>query len=388
MRADSRDDLVVDGLCPDRELIGRHLLVPVAPEQRGGDGSFVLRSARDVDDGVVHHHAPEHSAAVSVDQGVRARGEKPRITVVVAHGQHRDPRRHRATIRAAVSDVASGRQPLRQLAAAAPGERRLQLRHTAQQRAGGEPRLGRGPQTVQRDPDPDDVVARLRQEKGGGAGRDVALERRGEPQRLANPACALFERGELLRRVVLLGDVFGVGEVGKHSHDLDRVRRLGEESETRRKLAGREPLPTQPGVDMDMSPQADSRGAQRGDEPRLGRVGQGQADPGARQLDRLVGADGAEHQDLARRRRGARLELADRERVARFNRVQRIARGVRERQHFGESVSVGVSLEDPAQPHAAAEHFAEGGRIVLECRGIDLEPRRFRGKARLHSRRL
>src|SRR5882762_10546267 len=61
VRADSRDDLIVDGLRPDRQLIGGHLLVPIAAEQGGRDGTVGPRRARHVDDHVVHHHPAERS---------------------------------------------------------------------------------------------------------------------------------------------------------------------------------------------------------------------------------------------------------------------------------------------------------------------------------------
>src|SRR5436853_121751 len=46
VRADSRDDLVIDGLRPDRELVRGHLLVAVAAEQGGLDRAFALRRPR------------------------------------------------------------------------------------------------------------------------------------------------------------------------------------------------------------------------------------------------------------------------------------------------------------------------------------------------------
>jgi len=73
VRADSRDDLIIDGLGPDRQLIGGHLLVPSRPSRVRRDGTIGPRRPRHLDDHVVHHHPAEHRAALPVHQGVRPR---------------------------------------------------------------------------------------------------------------------------------------------------------------------------------------------------------------------------------------------------------------------------------------------------------------------------
>jgi hypothetical protein len=116
----------------------------------------------------------------------------------------------------------------------------------------------------------------------------VPLQRTGDPERLADPLRALVERIELLRGIVLLGDVLGVGEVGEDAGHLDGVAALREPADRLGQLGEGEPLAPQARVQVDVAPQPHSGRPERRDESSLPRIGEGDVDLRLRQLDRFL----------------------------------------------------------------------------------------------------
>ena len=234
MGAQAGDDFVVDGGRGARPVVGQRIAVASGSEEDGevsdgrgrvpaarGRGARVAVCGPEVDDELVHAHAPDEGrlegAGGSVDGDARAVGGGAQDAVAVAEGNQADPAargRHPGPAvrgRGAFLDDLDG------------GEGRAQGEGGDQVQVGGGGDGGVGAEAVQADAGAHHVVVRLGVPQDPGGGGQVADARR--DARVGEDRQALFEDAHVGRGrgVARLAGVVGSRHVAPRADDVDEA---------------------------------------------------------------------------------------------------------------------------------------------------------------------